>query len=148
VATTFGVILLTLLVQGLSLAPLVRVLDKAPDRSREAEEALARRHMIAAGEALLERRQRDGDVPDAVIERVRRKHREQGELEIALKVDDDGRRVSDMERSLERELLGARRRAAVHLQRDQVIDDAVLHELERELDLEEVRLADSEPDQG
>ena len=147
VATTFGVILLTLLVQGLSLAPLVRVLDQAPDRSREAEEALARQHMIAAGEAFLERRQRDGDVPEAVIERVRRKHREQGELEIALKVDDEGRRLGAMERTLERELLGARRRAAVHLQRDQVIDDAVLHELERELDLEEVRLADSEPDQ-
>jgi hypothetical protein len=103
--------------------------------------------MIAAGEALLEHRQRDGDVPAAVIERVRRKHREQGELEIALKADDDGRRVGAMERSLERELLGARRRAAVHLQRDQVIDDGVLHELERELDLEEVRLADGEPDQ-
>jgi len=52
-----------------------------------------------------------------------------------------------MERTPERELLGARRRAAVYLQRDQIIDDAVLHELERELDLEEVRLADSEPDQ-
>jgi hypothetical protein len=52
-----------------------------------------------------------------------------------------------VERSLERELLGARRRAGVRLQRDQVIDDAVLHELERELDLEEVRLVDSEPDQ-
>jgi hypothetical protein len=37
--------------------------------------------MMAAGEALLEPRQRDGDVPDDVIERVRRKHREQGELE-------------------------------------------------------------------
>jgi hypothetical protein len=53
-----------------------------------------------------------------------------------------------MERTLERELLGASRRAAVHLQRDQVIDDAVLRNLERELDLEEVRLADGEPDQA
>jgi monovalent cation/hydrogen antiporter len=67
VATTFGVILLTLLVQGLSLAPLVRVLDHAPDRSREAEEALARQHMIAAGEALL--------VPPAGRRRPRCRHR-------------------------------------------------------------------------
>ena len=148
VATTFGVILLTLLVQGLSLAPLVRWLDHTSDRSREAEEALARRQMIAAGDALLERRQLDGDLPEVVIERVRRKHREQSELETDLKIDDRGRTFAAVQRSLELEVLRARRSAAVQLQYDQVIDDAVLHELERELDLEEVRLENGDvPDQ-
>ncbi|HEY1535617.1 MAG TPA: cation:proton antiporter, partial [Polyangiaceae bacterium] len=144
VATALGVILLTLLVQGLSLAPLVRWVDHQPDRSREAEEALARRQMIAAGDALLERRARDGDVPGLVIERVRRKHREQSELELALKVADQGRQLGELQRNLEREVLHARRSAAVQLQRDQMIDDAVLYELERELDLEEVRLGDTD----
>jgi CPA1 family monovalent cation:H+ antiporter len=144
VATTFGVILLTLLVQGLSLAPLVRWLDHTPDRSRDAEEALARRQMIAAGDTLLERRQRDGDLPEIVVERVRQKHREQSALEIALTVDDEGMRLGVLQRALEREVLRARRSAAVQLQRDQVIDDAVLHELERELDLEEVRLEEND----
>jgi hypothetical protein len=53
-----------------------------------------------------------------------------------------------VQRSLELEVLRARRSAAVQLQYDQVIDDAVLHELERELDLEEVRLENGDvPDQ-
>jgi hypothetical protein len=79
-----------------------------------------------------------------VIERVRRKHREQSELELALKVADDGRQLGELQRKLEREVLHARRSAAAQLQRDQIIDDAVLYELERELDLEEVRLEDTD----
>jgi hypothetical protein len=79
-----------------------------------------------------------------VIERVRRKHREQSELELALKVANEGRRLGELQRDLEREVLLARRSAAVQLQRDQIIDDAVLFELERELDLEEVRLEDTD----
>jgi hypothetical protein len=131
-------------VQGLSLAPLVRSLDHTPDRSRAAEESLARRQMIAAGDELLERRRREGGMPEPVVERVRRKHREQSELEIALKVDSDGMKLGALQRDLEREVLRARRAAAVRLQLDQVIDDGVLHELERELDLEEITLEDSD----
>jgi len=104
--------------------------------------------MIAAGDALLERRQLDGDLPEVVIERVRQKHREQSELETDLKIDDRGRTFAAVQRSLELEVLRARRSAAVQLQYDQVIDDAVLYELERELDLEEVRLENGDvPDQ-
>ena len=96
--------------------------------------------MIAAGDELLERRRREGGMPEPVVERVRRKHREQSELEIALKVDSDGMKLG----ALEREVLRARRAAAVRLQLDQVIDDGVLRELERELDLEEITLEDSD----
>jgi CPA1 family monovalent cation:H+ antiporter len=142
IATTFGVILATLLVQGLTLAPLIRFLRLPPDHAADAEEALARRQMIAAGDAFLARREKDGDIHPKIVARVRRKHIEKSELDIDLNVDGFDKKLGETQRALERELLRTRRTAVVGLQRDQVIDDAVLRQIERELDLEELRLED------
>ena len=140
-ATSFGVILLTLLAQGLTLGPLVRLVHPPPDRSYAEEVALARRRMSEAGDGLLDKRQRDGEVPREIIDRIRRIHQERRERELDQTVDDAGRRLGILERKLERELLQARRSAVVELRRARAIDDAVVRDIERELDLEEVRLA-------
>jgi CPA1 family monovalent cation:H+ antiporter len=97
--------------------------------------------MSEAGDGLLDERQRDGDVPREIVDRVRRTHRERRERELDQAIDGAGTRSGVVERQLERELLQSRRSAAVQLRRERVIDDAVLRDIERELDLEEVRLA-------
>ena len=142
VATTFGVILSTLLLQGLTLRPLIRVLKLPVDRSHETEEKLARYEMAAAGEARLRALEGDG-VPAEVVERLRRRHVRRSALEMNLA---DGERspaheASQQHQHAEEELLRARREAVVRLRNEQVIDDEVLRHLERELDLEEMRLA-------
>jgi CPA1 family monovalent cation:H+ antiporter len=144
VTTTFGVILATLLVQGLTMQPLIRVLRVPTDHKGDAEEALARRQMIAAGDAHLARVAREGNVPRPIVERVRRRHVERSELEIDLNVDENDKKTALVQRDLELDLLDVKRRAAVKLQREQVIDDSVLRLIERELDLEEVSLTEGE----
>lgn len=56
------------------------------------------------------------------------------ELELDPTADGEDRAAAEAYRSLERELLAQRRKAAVSLRDEQVIDDEVLHILERELD--------------
>jgi CPA1 family monovalent cation:H+ antiporter len=144
IATTFGVILATLLVQGLTMVPLIRVLRIPKDKSHGAEEALARRHMIATGDAHLQAVAKKGDVPKHVVERVRRRHIERSEQEIDLKVDPQDKPRAVVQREVERGLIVVKRRAVVGLRADGVIDDEVLRHIERELDLEELRLEDGE----
>jgi Na+/H+ antiporter len=143
VSVTFGVILATLLMQGLTLASLVRVLHFPTDHSQDAEEALARRHMTAAGDAHLATVAEQGEVPHHVVERVRRRHVERSEQQIDLN-DEADKKVAELAREVERALIDARRRSVVQLQRDGVIDDAVLRMIERELDLEELALEDED----
>jgi Na+/H+ antiporter len=142
VATTFAVILVTLLVQGLTLPPLVRLLKGPVDRSHETEEDLARREMAAAGEARILALEKEG-VPKRVVERVRRGHtaRTAFELDLAHGGDGPSHVESLQQKRAEEELLRARRAAVVRLRDEQVIDDEVLRHLEEELDLEEMRLA-------
>jgi CPA1 family monovalent cation:H+ antiporter len=56
------------------------------------------------------------------------------------------RATAETYRRLEQGLLAERRRAAVLLRDERVIDDEVLGRLERELDLEELRIAPDEED--
>jgi len=141
-AITFTVILSTLILQGLTLGPLVRFFKVPQDRSHESEENLARREMLAAGDARLLALEREG-IPKQVVDRVRRRYvaRSTFELTLAQGGDGAGHRESLQDKHAEEELLRARRRAVVRLRDEQVIDDEVLRHLEEELDLEEMRLA-------
>jgi len=143
VSVTFGVILATLLVQGLTLSPLVRILRLPTDRSLDAEESLARRHMTAAGDSHLATVAEEGMVPAHVVERVRRRHVERSEQRIDLN-DEQDKKVAEIVSDVERALIATQRRSVVKLQREGVIDDAVLRLIERELDLEELALEDDD----
>jgi NhaP-type Na+/H+ or K+/H+ antiporter len=147
VTTTFGVILATMLLQGLTLAPLIKLLRLPIDRSIDAELELARRRMIEAGDFWLAQVAGEGKVAPRLVERVRGHYTRKAQLELDLGGDGEGRANAKSYRELEHGLLAQRRRAAVSLRDEGVIDDEVLRRLERELDLEELRIApeDVEP---
>ncbi|HEU4942651.1 MAG TPA: Na+/H+ antiporter [Gaiellaceae bacterium] len=140
---TFSVILGTLVVQGLTLPPLLRWLDLPLDGRVEKEEAKAR---IRAAEAALHRLEElmdeDWVHPDTA-ERLRglygfRRDRFRSRFE----PDSDGA-IEDRSvnyQRLRRELLDAERQAVLQLRRDGYIDDDVRRRVERDLDLEEERL--------
>jgi Na+/H+ antiporter len=140
ISTTFGVILATLLVQGLTLRPLIKLLKLPEDHTHEAEEALARREMVAAGDARLATLCAQGKIPQAIVDRVQRAHVQRSELEMDLADPAHAHKYAELQKEAEKELLRTRRHAVVRLRNEDVIDDEVLRHLERELDLEEMRL--------
>jgi CPA1 family monovalent cation:H+ antiporter len=142
IALSFGVIVATMLIQGLTLAPVSRLLRLPVDRSHEKEEDLARREMVAAGDARLQVLESRG-LPPHVARRVRTGHAHRSALELALAGDSRTANRADYleQKRAEEEILRARRAAVVRLRNEQVIDDEVLRHLEQELDLEEMRLA-------
>jgi Na+/H+ antiporter len=140
---TFGVIFATLVVQGLTLEPLIRVLDLEDDGLAEKEEAKAR---IYAADAALQRLDElvDEDwVREDTAERMRGLYGfRQERFRSRFDPDGDG---SVEERSLayqrlRRELLDAERRAVEDLRRQRRIDDDVARRVVRDLDLEDARL--------
>jgi monovalent cation/hydrogen antiporter len=139
---TFSVILVTLVVQGLTLPAVIRGLGLASGPMDPREEHEARRLMLEAALAHLEgvRNQAGGLASEIYEDLTRQYHRRLGMIgETASK---DGT-VPDFKlfENLSRELLKVERQTAVQLRNQRRISDEVLRELERELDLTETRLA-------
>ena len=140
---TFCVILGTLVLQGLTLPFLIQALPLEDDGVAEREETKARIHAADAAIARLEELVSENWVREDTAERLRglygfRRNRFAERF-------DDGADGSIEERSqnyqrLRRELLEAERAAIVDLRRRRVINDDVMHRLERDLDLEDARL--------
>lgn len=140
---TFAVILVTLVVQGLSLPWLIRRLGLSRTESRE-EEIEARRTVLETAIAYLESEQNDrsGELAHGFEDLLHRyRHRldavtyggsEEETEEAAAK---SYRRV----RELSREASEVERRTAVRLRDDGKIGDGVLNRLLKELDLTEAR---------
>jgi Na+/H+ antiporter len=140
---TFGVIFATLVLQGLTLGPLIRVLDLDDGGVAEHEEVKAR---IRAAEAALERLdelQTEDWVREDTAERMRGLYGfRQERFRSRYDPDGDG---SVEERSLNyqrlrRELLDAERMAVQQLRQQGVIGDDVMRRVVRDLDLEDARL--------
>jgi NhaP-type Na+/H+ or K+/H+ antiporter len=148
VATTFGVILATMLLQGLTLAPFIRLMRLPVDHSLDGELELARRKMVEAGDAWLGHVAEQGKESGAILERVRGHYARKAQLELDLEGEGRDRATAETYRRLEQGLLAERRRAAVSLRNERIIDDEVLSRLERELDLEELRIAPDEDGAG
>ncbi len=140
---TFGVILGTLVVQGLTLPALIRWLEVEDDGLAEKEEAKAR---IRAAEAALARLDElvDEDWVNAdTAERLRglydfRRDRFRSRFD----TESDGA-IEDQSlnfQRLRRELLEAERQALRQLRREGAIDDDVVRRVQRDLDLENERL--------
>ncbi|MES2125231.1 MAG: Na+/H+ antiporter [Gemmatimonadota bacterium] len=138
---TMVVILITLVVQGLTLAPLIRALRFPVDPMPHIEERHARREALRDGlERLEDLAQEEWVVPEE-LERLREEYRRRSAFDIA-REHDGGAAVS--RRRLRAELLRAERRAVVRLRDEGAISDEVLHELERELDVEALRIGAGE----
>jgi monovalent cation/hydrogen antiporter len=140
---TFCVILGTLVVQGLSLPALIRALKIEGDHLDEKEDAKARVKAADAAVARLEELLDEDWVREDTAERLRGLYRFRRDR-FASRFDaaDDGaieERSLNYQR-LRRELLEAERAAIVQLRREGVISDAIMHRLQRDLDLEDARL--------
>jgi CPA1 family monovalent cation:H+ antiporter len=141
---TFCVILATLVVQGLTLSPLIRLLDLHDDGQTEHEVAKAQLRSAEAALARIEELLDEDWAPPEKLERLRAEYAYRIERltashgDAARRAEYDG--ISAGYQRLRRELFATERRTVIRLRDDGVINDEVLHRLERTLDLEEARL--------
>jgi Na+/H+ antiporter len=140
---TFVVIFVTLVVQGLTLAPLIRFLGIVGGDEEAQEERNARATSIRAGAAALERLAHDEDHEAEIAAALRRAaaHRLErlSDRSIAAGTPPQYAR-------LRLRMLAAEREAVIALRDRNEISDAVMIRLQRELDHEEVVLRRPEPE--
>ena len=140
----YVVILVTVVGQGLALAPLIRRLGIEEDATDADRENGAR---IKAAKAALSRLDELEDEPWVRTDTVRRMR---GLYEFRVRrfrarfdEEDDGE-IEDGSQAyqrLRREVLGAERQEIIRLRGSGAISDDVMHRIERDLDLEDVRLS-------
>ena len=138
----FGVILVTLVGQGLTLGPLIAWLGLTDDGLEEHEERVARQRVAEAGLARIEELGDPDWIKPESVERARLmldyRRRRFGAL-----VDGDGDNYewrTDAWRRLMYELFDAQREELVGMRNRGDISDEVRRRIERDLDLEESRL--------
>ncbi len=139
IALTFGVILVTLVGQGLSLIPLIRWLKLAPDEKPERERQQAR--LVAAQAALTRLQDLAGQewVPETLRTHLRLRYENKAQhISDGIPPSRDGTLTAN--ERLYHEVISAERAAVIALRDQGQIDDEVLREIERELDLEEQRV--------
>jgi monovalent cation/hydrogen antiporter len=136
---TFFVILVTLVLQGLTLPPLVRLLGLAGGAGPNCEELEARRIVTEAAVTHLEdAKNRDtrqtADIYEDLVHHYRKRL-------AVLRIDPDPGENSDHEHymALSLEALRIERETAIRLRNEGRINDTVLRRMERELDLAESR---------
>jgi monovalent cation/hydrogen antiporter len=136
---TSSVIVITLLVQGFTLAPLVRRsgIAVAPEAT-ESEEALARRRMAEVGLTHLEWLTDLDAVPAVVADRLRR------ELRARIEQADGAQPAAAAApyRDVRRELIAVEGAELGRLHDEGLISDGTRRRLQRMLDLEDARLAE------
>jgi len=140
---TFAVIIVTLVGQGLTLPPLIRVVGLASTGASHEEEHKARQKVLrAALTRLNQEREKDTDEFSEVYDSLVKLY----ETKIEKFADDHApgtlraREHFEKHSHLLKEMLRVERRTAIHLRNAGEIDDELLRQLERELDLTEERL--------
>jgi CPA1 family monovalent cation:H+ antiporter len=146
---TFSVILGTLVLQGLSLPPLIRLLKIKEDLSQEEEERLARLQANEAAMARITELAKSRRFDDRVVGRVRSEYEDRI---LQLTANEEGKaRLSLFTpeyEELSKEGLGEERRTILDLRNKRVINDQVLRRIQRDIDLSEVRLRQSDGEMG
>ncbi len=158
---TFCVIFVTLVIQGMTLAPVVRLLGLHRDISGQLEEARAR---VAAAEAALRMiddiSSSDG-TDGRIAERVRRRYerrlqrwtaRRDGRADSATETQehaaDDMASVSQTIDGVSERIISAQRESLLKLKASETIGEDVLRQLQRELDLESMLLESTSLNEG
>lgn len=139
---SFAVIFATLVLQGLSLPPLIRALNLEEDRGLEEEERLAREHAATAALGRLDELTGEDWLRAEQVDRLRLHYSRRVER-FAGGADVDGEctvEAGEAFQQLRYETLSAERMALIGLRNDGTISDEVLHRLEHELDVEALRV--------
>ena len=140
---TFTVILATLLLQGLSLPPLIRRLDIHDDHEVRSESKARLKAARAAIERVEELRDEEW-TRDDTMDRLRQMYEYRTRrFSARFREPDDGEdyeaRADQYQRAL-REVLQAQRDAIVQMRDNGTISSDTMHRIERDLDLEDSRL--------
>jgi monovalent cation/hydrogen antiporter len=139
---TFCVIFATLVLQGLTLAPLVRWLKIKDDRITEKEERLARLKANEAALARLEEIESSKRANPRTIERLRSEYEDRIRQLRGEGADEQSFRglfSKDFE-ELAREVLQTERDTVIQLRNEEAINDQALRRIQRDIDLAEARL--------
>jgi CPA1 family monovalent cation:H+ antiporter len=146
VSVALGVILVTIVVQGLTLRPAIRALGLPRDTEVETEERTARLTAERASLARLDEIARAEHMTPEMVELLRSITR----LRTRLDLDDivhaqghDGRSNEDVLRSADKRMRDAAREALIQLRDDDVIGDEALRRVISDLDLDDLRSADA-----
>lgn len=139
---SFTVILATLVLQGLSLPPIIRLMHLKSDDGLEQEETLAREHAATAALNRLDQVLVENWVGSEQVERVRLRYLRRLELltKASLAEETMSSSISASVQRLQHEALTAERMALIGLRDNGTISDEVLHRLEQELDVAALHL--------
>jgi monovalent cation/hydrogen antiporter len=149
IIATFGVILVTLLLQGLTLPAVLRWARLPDDHDELAEQHLADRTTTEAALAALPALAARLQITDEVTDRVRADYEERL-ADLTDSTEDTGsgepdstggRSTREQYRELRHALLADKRAALIGLRDARLIDDIVLRRVQSRLDAEEMRLA-------
>jgi Na+/H+ antiporter len=130
---TMTVIVMTLIVQGLTLEPIIRRFRFEPEQAQFDEERLARREALRRGSEALEDLSREPWADPVDVDVLRAELRDR----VRLHQRHGG---SYSRRRLRVGMIRAERRILVRLRNEGAISDEVLRDLEQELDLDAVRV--------
>ena len=139
---TFCVIFVTLVLQGITLPPLIRALGLAAAAGPNCEEQEARRIVIGAAVSHLEgAKEKDNEASAALYEDLAQHYQQR--LASLQAGESPGRDIADHDRYIQLSLEAVRveRETAIRLRDEGRINDEVMRRIERELDLTESRIA-------
>jgi monovalent cation/hydrogen antiporter len=143
IALTFAVILTTLVLQGLSLPLLIRRLGVVDDGTAVREETLARFQAARAALEHLDGLIEHDRLDSAVAAGLRKTYAKRVE-HLAAHLDGTATQWHGVRprniRDAKRELIDVERRTIIDMRNNNDINDAVLRRIQRELDLDDVRL--------
>lgn len=146
---SFGVILSTLILQGLSLPVLIRLLKLRDDGLDDNEEMKGRSAAARAALRRLDELAKEEWALAVCVERIRETYYTRIKR-FRARLYHDGERQQEenaaLMRRLHLELLSEERRAVIDLRDRDVINDDVLRDIERDIDLEELRVKEDDFD--
>jgi CPA1 family monovalent cation:H+ antiporter len=143
---TFGVILVTLLFQGLTLPIVIQKLCIKADNSTDEEERTARLKANQAAIESIEKLRASGKFSPDTVDRLRAEYDERVEqLHLCSENPDDcrGEIATPQYQRLQRQALRVERQTIIRLRNERVINDDALRRIQRDLDLAEARLTGS-----
>eukprot|EP01037_Dinobryon_pediforme_P001923 gene1923-1955_t len=148
---TYGVILATLVLQGLTLAPVARALRLSADGGEAEEERVARHRTAQAGLRQLDAMASDGSGASEMIAQLRDRHSSRlarhAKEGTHARQDDETERATDY-RHVRHAMIVAERDEMLRMRDNGHISDHVMRLVQRDLDLEEMLLGTAEPGEG
>ncbi|MEO8383888.1 MAG: Na+/H+ antiporter [Betaproteobacteria bacterium] len=138
---TFVVIAITLVMQGLTLSPLIRFLNVGHDWSAHDEHQIARAALGTAAATAIDKEALEAGADADVIARIRAEFADKiVQTTLDPNAPDDSAILDPgaaIARRLRRAAISAERRELLRIWRDNLVSDEVLHHIEEELDYQE-----------